>query len=55
MIQHGHQQKTIAELTGTAILAGNPAAGQPRTVTAQQVVERHNVRNRFTGFARRTG
>jgi putative NIF3 family GTP cyclohydrolase 1 type 2 len=33
-------RRRFAELTGTAILVGNPVAGQPRTVTAQQVVER---------------
>ena len=33
-------RRRFAELTGTAILVGSPVAGQPRTVTAQQVVER---------------
>jgi putative NIF3 family GTP cyclohydrolase 1 type 2 len=33
-------RRRFAELTGTAILVGGPAAGQPKTVTAQQVIDR---------------
>jgi putative NIF3 family GTP cyclohydrolase 1 type 2 len=33
-------RRRFAELTGTAILAGRSATGQPKTVTAQQVIER---------------
>jgi len=33
-------RRRFAELTGTAILMGRPVAGQPKTVTAQQIVER---------------
>jgi NIF3 (NGG1p interacting factor 3) len=36
----GISRRRFAELTGTAILVGRPGAGQSKTVTAQQVVDR---------------